>query len=222
MPWSPGKLVLDQSLAGQPVSSETRSTGTPAGEELRRARPLKAEHHVELLRDHGRHEHRQADAEHPAPALGILLAVVVIEDAQHEEEGHCIERAQIREGHQIEQSLALPDQMIEEEKDRAVESIPEAHLPRKQPAREEQDTENREAQDTEPSFCRQEIILLSRKTIVSSCTITWHCACCAHSAARRDRPRPPHERPWPPAADRPCSHLPQRGPAHSSPDARPP
>ena len=29
MPWSPGKLVLDQSLAGQPVSSETRSTGTP-------------------------------------------------------------------------------------------------------------------------------------------------------------------------------------------------
>ena len=55
------------------------------GEELRRARPLKAEHHVELLRDHGRHEHRQADAEHPAPALGILLAVVVVEDAQHEE-----------------------------------------------------------------------------------------------------------------------------------------
>ena len=97
-------------------------------EELRRARPLKAEHHVELLGDHGRHEHGQADAEHPAPPLSVLQPIVVVEDAKHEEKRHGVERPQIREGHQVEQGLALPNQVIEEEKDRFVNLIPKACL----------------------------------------------------------------------------------------------
>ena len=134
-------------------------------EELRRARPLKAEHHVELLGDHGRHEHGQADAEHPAPPLGVLQPVVVVEDAEHEEEGHGVERPQVREGHDVEQGLTLPDQVIEEEKDRFVELIPEACLSGQQPARKEQYAKDCEAQHPKPSFCCQENILLSRKSL---------------------------------------------------------
>ena len=74
------------------------------------------------------------------------------EDGEHREEGDAVEGAQVRQRDEVAERVAPREQMVEEEKDAAVDGEPETVHGRQVPAEEECRAEEVEEDEPEDVF----------------------------------------------------------------------
>ena len=94
----------------------------------RRTHAVNRQEMVALLDNHGAHQHCHTNAEQPALALNIALAVIAVKNCQHRYEGNHVERTQIYNAHEYGKGMAFNKQSVKEIKNSLIQRQPRSMI----------------------------------------------------------------------------------------------